>query len=209
MEPRYLAGIERVVRLDDGEFAFGDGLLQDFAIRGELGGNIVNVILYGEVGFVGSVHRVGLFAGIGNGFDDGLEVGGFSFSAGTGGGDGATALMSHDNHDRTAEMLDGVFDAADRERIGGFAGGANDKKIAEAFIKYKLRRNTAIGTTEHDDMRRLCLGEFLTASDKIARLSLSVHEASITSGKFFPDLVSGRCRGGRVLCEHRERERES
>jgi hypothetical protein len=71
--------------------------------------------------------------------------------------------MAEDNNKLSAEMIDRVFDTAQRDVIDNIAGNTNDKEVAKPLVKDDLRGDTGIGTAYNDSKRFLALCDFTTS----------------------------------------------
>jgi hypothetical protein len=162
VEVNHGAAIELVFSLDNGELARVYRLAQDFAIGEHVFRTLVHILFYCRFDQV-----IGL--GVGFGLSDGridlvhdrVQVAAGHLAARTGGGHGATFLMSEHNQQRAVKVVDGVLDTAEAYGIGDVSRSAHDEEIAQALVKNQLGRNPAVGTSEDDGMGLLSRSEFV------------------------------------------------
>src|SRR4030081_196961 len=97
-----------------------------------------------------------------NFLDELAEVAG-KINLGQRGRDCAAVFVAQDDNERRVQMLDGVFDGAENERLGGNACQPQDEEISQALIEYQLRSRPRIRAREHDREGMLSLGQRGTA----------------------------------------------
>ena len=86
-----------------------------------------------------------------------LDVG-RNFTAVDSGLYGTALFVAHYDDQLGAQILNGILDAAQFNRVKDIAGHANNEKVAEALVKNVLRRNTAVRTAYNNSKGMLSFG---------------------------------------------------
>lgn len=75
-----------------------------------------------------------------------------------GGRHGAATLVAHHDDQTRAQVLDGVFDASEREVVNHVASHADHKQIADGLVEHDFRARARIGTAHDEGERLLVVG---------------------------------------------------
>src|SRR4029077_6568758 len=197
VEANYGSTVKLIFSLDHGELSAFYRLAQDLAIGEHICRALADILFYCRfdqviglgVGFGLSDGRIDLV-------DDRFQVGAGHLFAGTGGGHGATFLMSeHDQH-RAMKVVDGILDTPQAYGVGDVTRGAYDEEIAEALVKNQLGRNPAVGTREDNGVGLLSRSEFAAKRRQRTGLRFTSNEALVARHYIRPNRVRRRRRRG-------------
>lgn len=75
--------------------------------------------------------------------------------------DGTTGSVSHDDHQRRLQMLDGIFYGAKDLLVHYIACIADDEEVTKLLVEDNLGCHTAVGTAQHYCEWMLTRGELL------------------------------------------------
>ena len=97
--------------------------------------------------------------------DHGLDVGG-GVPALDGGPDGAAVLVAQHHHKRAVQVLDGVLDAAQNDRIDHVASDADNEDVPQALVEDQFRRDAGVAAADDDGERLLPRDQLLAAGGR-------------------------------------------
>ena len=107
----------------------------------------------------------------------------------TGGRDRTTGSVSHDDHQRRLQMLNGIFNGAEHVLVHHIAGIADDKEVAEFLVEDDFGCHAAVGAAEDHGERVLAFAEFLSVFD--VRVFIGQCSRNKAFVAFFESLESG------------------
>ncbi len=97
--------------------------------------------------------------------DHGLDVGG-GVPALDGGPDGAGVPVAQHHHKRAVQVLDGVLDAAQNDRIDHVASDADNEDVPQALVEDQFRRDAGVAAADDDGERLLPRDQLLAAGGR-------------------------------------------
>ena len=108
----------------------------------------------------------------------------------------AALLVSEDNHQFRAEVLDAILDAAENDVVHEVSGNSYDEEIAQAFVKEQLGRHARICAAENHGERMLVGDQAAPAIEGIVGVPFLIrYKTRVPGQKPGERLVRGESRG--------------
>src|SRR5262249_13236335 len=102
-------------------------------------------------------------------------------------------------------MIEGILHAGEPQRTSYISGSAHDEQVTQGLVKDQLRRDAAVGATQHRGFRVLRLHQRLANPYHGVRIQVASYEALVTVHKVRPDLIWRLCRLSRLFVMGRKR----